>query len=206
MSIEPALAEFSAVRAATLRVMAPLTQAQLDFAPGSGRWSIGEILDHLLLAENLYRREIEGLIALKRAGKTPYLTRSFADVNVAPIFVPDAMLTWLELPFRLINRFVPSALREAMMEYPLMPMRNPDVGRPHAGRPAVDLRAELAGSLERTHAVLTANRDIDFSELVFDHPLMGTNNVPQILHFLAAHERRHQGQIDDVRRKRAFPA
>jgi uncharacterized damage-inducible protein DinB len=204
--IEQAFDELATVRAATSAAAAGLTQPQLDFRPGAGRWSIGEIVDHLLLAEQLYRREIEGLIVLKRAGKRPYLTRSFADVNVAPIFVPDAMLSWLDLPFRLINRVVPAAVREAMMEYPLLPMRNPTVGQPRAGRSGVDLRAELAGSLERTHALLSANHDIDFSELVFDHPLMGANNVLQILHFLAAHERRHQGQIADVRRRAGFPA
>ena len=34
---------FAAARADTLALLAPLSQAQLDFAPRPGRWSIGEV-------------------------------------------------------------------------------------------------------------------------------------------------------------------
>ena len=47
-------------RAATVRLVAPLNQAQLDFSPQAGTWSIGEILDHLLLVEALYARRSRG--------------------------------------------------------------------------------------------------------------------------------------------------
>ena len=42
-------------RAETLRLTAGVDQAQSEFAPAAEKWSVGEVLDHLLLAENYYR-------------------------------------------------------------------------------------------------------------------------------------------------------
>lgn len=178
---------------------APLTQAQLDFTPRTGRWSIGQILDHLLLAEDLYRGEIARLVELARAGERPYIRRSFSDVNVSPLFVPDVFLPMFDLPFTIMNRFIPQAVRDFAVEYPLLPMRNPTVATPRAGRPAAELRDELVSSLQRTHTLLASNVDLPFEQMVSEHPLMGAANVPQILAFLARHERRHQSQIERIR-------
>ena len=46
---------FRTVRIATLGLAAELTDQQAAFSPGPDRWSIGEVLDHILLAEQLYR-------------------------------------------------------------------------------------------------------------------------------------------------------
>ena len=51
------------------RTVAALTQPQLDFSPRTGRWSIGEVLDHLLLVEAAYRSEIAQLVELQRSGR-----------------------------------------------------------------------------------------------------------------------------------------
>jgi hypothetical protein len=55
MSLPPALEriwqELEATRAEVLREVDGLTQAQADWRPSAGDWSIGEILHHLTLAE-----------------------------------------------------------------------------------------------------------------------------------------------------------
>jgi hypothetical protein len=38
----------------------------------------------------------------------------------------------------------------------------------------------------------------------YQHPIMGSNNVLQMLRIMALHERRHQSQIRDILRSRQF--
>jgi uncharacterized damage-inducible protein DinB len=197
---EPALA-----RAATIRLVASLTQAQLDFSPKPGAWSVGEVLDHLLLAEAMWREEIALLIEMKRAGRRPYLRRTFADVNVSPLGLPDVVLQWLDLPFTIANVFIPAFVRDLATEYVVIPARNPNRATPRPRRAAADLRAELLTSQAHLRDLLSANADLDFREMVSEHPLMGANNVPAILAFLARHERRHQSQIARVKADSRFP-
>ena len=200
------LADFDAARAQTLRMVASLSQRQLDFSPQPGRWSIGEVLDHLLRTQKLYQDEFVELIALQRAGRRPYLRRTFRDINISPLFLPDAVLPWLDLPLTLLNRIVPDAVRDLMTQFPILPSRNPDRGTPWPCREGVDLRSDLLSSLAGLRALMTANADLDFRELVLEHPLIGVSHVPRMLTFLANHERRHQRQIDRVRGDRKFPS
>lgn len=194
--IERAFAEFAAARGRSVAMAAPLTQAQLDFSPRPERWSAGQILDHLLRAEDLYRGEIGRLIDLARAGKRPYIRRTFSEINVSPLFVPDIFLPMFDAPFTLMNRLIPQAVRDFAIENPWLPMRNPTIATPHAGRPGAELRDELVSSLERTRMLLVSNAELDFDRMISEHPLMGVATVPQILSFLARHERRHQSQIE----------
>ena len=203
--IEPALAGLAAARAATLDLLAPLSQAQLEFSPAPGRWSIGETADHVLLAESLYRDEIARLIDLARAGRRPYLKRSFSDVDVAPLHLPTPLLSLLEAPIALAGRFVPDALRSLVTEFPVVPTRHPARASPRPGRGRAELCEALARGLSETSALLAGNRDLDFAAMISEHPLMGASTVPAIVHFLALHERRHQGQMDRVRRDPGFP-
>jgi hypothetical protein len=203
--IERAFAEFAAARGRTVAIAAPLTQAQLDFSPRAGRWSAGQILDHLLRAEDLYRGEIGRLVDLARAGQRPYIRRTFSEINVSPLFVPDIFLPMFDVPFTIMNRFIPQAVRDFAIENPWLPMRNPTIATPHAGRPGAELRDELVSSLERTRMLLVSNADLDFDRMISEHPLMGVASVPQILAFLARHERRHQTQIERVRTDASFP-
>src|SRR5215469_7667132 len=100
------LASLSAARAQTLAAVAPLTQAQLEFRPREGSWSIGEVADHLTLAEGLYRGEIERLIEMVKNGERPYLKHSFSDINVSPLYLPAPVLSMLELPFGIVSRML----------------------------------------------------------------------------------------------------
>lgn len=203
--IDQSVAAFTAARAQTIAAVAPLTQAQLDFRPRQGSWSIGEVADHLLLAEALYRGEIEQLIEMVRKGERPYLRRSFADVNVAPFYLPTAVLSMLEVPFGIMSRMIPQSVRSVVTQYPLLPTRNPDIATPRPGRPGADLRRDLTDSLVRTRTLITANTGMDFSAMVSEHPLTGATNVEQIFGFLALHERRHHVQMERVRTNAQFP-
>jgi len=185
-------------RARTLAKTEGLSQAQMDYSPGSGKWSVGELLDHLQLAEKIYRNEIAQLIELEKAGRKAMLTRSFRDLNVSIAYIPKSLLPIIEIPFTLFNMFVPSAVREPMMRHRLIPAQNPDIATPRKGRPAAELRNELRSSLKETAALFEANPNLDYREMIDRHPLLGANNVLQLLRLLALHEQRHQSQISDI--------
>ena len=199
------LNQLASARADTLRLVAPMTQPHMDFSPGPGHWSIGEVVDHLLLAEALYRGEIAELVELKRAGRRPYLKRSFADLNISPLRLPDVVLPWLALPFTVMNCFMPAIVREWATQYGGLPLRNPDRATPRPRRPGSELRSGLLSSLAETRALLTRNADLDFRKMISEHPMTGVSDVPHILRFLARHERRHQSQIGRVRADPRFP-
>ena len=104
-----------------------------------------------------------------------------------------------------MNRFVPDAVIGLMTEFPILPTRNPDAATPRARRPAAELTADLEAAIDETRRLIDLNVDLDFERMSSEHPLMGSNTVPQILAFLARHERRHQGQMDGVRSDSRFP-
>jgi len=143
------LTAFADIRAATLAKLERLSQAQLDFSARRGRWSIGEVAEHLRLAEHLWRDEVGRLVALARAGKPARLKHTFAEINVSPLHIPDAVLSMLETPFTLMNRFVPDAVIGFVTEFPILPTRNPDFATPRPGLLKAELLAGLRAGIAR---------------------------------------------------------
>ena len=203
--IQAELERFRVVRARTLALINGLTQAQMNHAPASGKWSVGEVADHLLLAEKFFREQIEELIALRVSGREPALNRTFADIDISLAFAPKALLPFLELPMTVMNLFVPRALREVMMRYRIAPAERPDAAAPRRGRDAEALRAELSASLRKTESLLSAHSGLDYLAMIVRHPLLGKNNAPQLLGLMALHEERHQAQILDALADSCFP-
>ena len=160
--------------------------------------------DHLLLAEDLYRGEVEILIEMSRAGERPYRKHTFAEINVSPLGLPTSVLSYIEGPLTIMGRFLPDSVRRIVTEIPILPTRNPDFATPRR-RQADELKRDLAASIARTTALVEANTDLDLESMVTEHPLTGAANVTQVLTFLARHERRHQGQMEAIRSDRRFP-
>jgi hypothetical protein len=190
-------------RAGTLRLCSAITQAQSEFAP-PGKWSAGEILHHLLLAENMYRRNFAQLIDMQKSGERPVLRRSFADMNTSIAHIPKPILPVLEIPFTVMNMFIPTVVRETMMQFRLVPAQNPDVMTPKKGQPVNDLRVALQASYHEMVALFNANPQLDYRGMIFQHPILGSNNLLEMIRILALHERRHQSQIRDLLRLPQF--
>jgi hypothetical protein len=203
--IEQTMAGFVAARAQTIAAVAPLNQVQLEFRPRPGSWSVGEVADHLVLAEALYRGEIERLVELVKKGERPYIRRSFKDVNVSPFFLPDQVLTLFQAPLGIMSRLIPQPVRAMVTEFPLLPTRNPDIATPRPGRAAEQIKKDLVDSLAQTRALIAGNAGMDFASMISEHPLTGVTNVAQIFGFLTLHERRHHAQMERVRTNPAFP-
>lgn len=193
--VQSGLRELHETREQTLALAAGLSQAQLDASPGLGRWSVGELLDHILAGDRLFQAELGQLIELKRMGRQPYLDRNIADFPLQLGFLPKSLLPLVSAPVSLFTAFVPTSLVELLIRYPVLPAQSPPVLRPQARRPAERLRAELRESLSRTQALFDDNRDIDFHELLYQHPLLGLVDAPRMLRNAVIHEQRHQAQI-----------
>jgi len=160
-------------RAETLRLSAGVTQSQSDFSPGLGRWSVGEVLDHLLLSDKSYRGIFARLIELQKSGQKPFLHIGFDQVNVSVAFIPKAFLPMLELPFAMLNLFMPTVVREAMTEFRWLPAQNPDNAAPGKGKSIDELRRALSASYEETAELLDSNPSLDYRRLRYVHPLLG---------------------------------
>lgn len=205
MPVPPQLAGLGWARQDTFDLAAPLSQRQLDFSPGRGKWSAGEVLDHLSRTDRIFHREIGDLVALARSGRRPVLKRGFADLDVAVSSLPKALRPLLDLPFTLMSRLLPRAVSERMAANRKLHIRNPTPATPQPGRPAAELDRDLRASFGALESLVTQNADLDYSALVHHHPLFGVNDVLQILAFITQHERRHQAQIRDVLASPAFP-
>jgi hypothetical protein len=191
-------------RAGTLRLCSAITQAQSEYAP-PGKWSTGEVLHHLILADDLYRRNFIQLIELAKSGQRPVLRTSFAELNTSVAYIPKPFLPMLEIPFTLLNMFVPAAVRETMTQFRVLPAQNPDRTTPNKGKPVHDLLASLQSSFDQIETLFNDNPKLDYRAMRYQHPIMGSNNVLQMLRIMALHELRHQSQIRDILHSRRFP-
>ena len=197
----PGLEMLHTARQETLRLLEGLDQSDLDYRPAPGKWSIGEIADHLILSEKVYREQIAELAALARAGKRPFVRKSVRDVDFSPIFLPKMFLPIMEAPFTLLTAFVPGAVREMLIRYSFLPGQAPGVANPRWGRSGAELTAGLRASIDQTAAIFESNRDLDFHAMKAQHAMLGTNSVPELLRITALHEQRHQRQIESVRKR-----
>ena len=186
------------VRLDTLRLAEPLTQSEADMRPKPGEWSVGEVLDHLVISETLYREMIQRLIVLARAGKRPVIVQTLRDVNTRIPFVPAPLMPLMEIPLTVTNMFVPPFVRERIMTIRFAKAKAPSIAAPKAAKPLDQLRAELRQSVMETARLLQTNSDLDFRTMRYRHPVIGNNNVLQILRIVAFHERRHQAQIQEI--------
>lgn len=199
------LQRFRSIRARTLAMIQGLSQAQMDYSPAPGTWSIGEVVDHLILSVEIIRRDIAELIELTKTGRQPLLYRSAADFNITTFFIPKCALPFLEVPFNFLNMFVSDSVREFFVRYRLIPARAADTAAPRQGRSTAELLDGLRSSLEETEALFAADPNLDYDTMIHQHPLLGTQNVPHLLYTMGLHEQRHQSQIADFLTSSQFP-
>jgi hypothetical protein len=190
------LATARAARNRTLEMTAGLLQAQAVFTPGRNACPVGEILDHLLLTDQTNRREIARLVGMAKRGQKPIVSLTLAEFNFSPAFIPRPLLPLFEVPFRVINTFMPRSVRGLIVRYRLVPARNADIANPRKERPITELRNDRESSIADTTNLLNTNPDLNYREMVFDHPVLGTNSVLDLLRILAVREFRHQDQIE----------
>jgi len=204
--VQANLEQLRTVRTRTLTMIQNLSQEQLDYLPAPGDWSVGEVVDHLILSEQLVRQDITILIDRAKAGDNTILYRSFSEFNARPAFIPEPFLAWLEPPLNILNSFAPACIREYFVRNVPIPALAPDTSLPQSGKSKVNLESGLRSALQETETLFAANPHLDYGRMRHQHPLFGIQTVPQLLRTLTLHEQAHQDQITRVLSSPQFPA
>ncbi len=173
--LEPALEKLRARLAADLEalmaVVASLSQAQADWRPAPDRWSVGEVLHHLILSNRSFARVVaklvergrrEGLSARPEGRRSWPRLRTIADVNASG------------------------------------PVKNPERVTPTRELPVEQLRRDLVESHEAVVTQIPDLAALDLGALRFPHPLGFELNLYQWTDIMGAHERRHLHQIQEL--------
>jgi hypothetical protein len=180
--LEPALEELRGRLAADLdaltAVVWTLNQAQADWRPAPERWSVGEVLHHLVLSNRSFARVVAKLV---KHGRREGLA--------AP---PDARRSWPRL--RGIADVGASG-----------PVKNPERVTPTHGLPVEQLRSELVESHRAVAVQIPDLAGLDLATLRFPHPLGFELNLYQWTDIMGAHERRHLHQIETLVTADGFP-
>jgi uncharacterized damage-inducible protein DinB len=195
---------FRLVRENTLAALGEVSPAQAAWSPRQGVWSIVEIADHLLRTEEMYRDQFRQMIEVAREGGSE-IRLSLRDVDSSFAGVPRPVMQLFEFPARMMSQFMPQAVREAVIRYPIVPAVNPTASTPRPGMELGAVRTALAASLAETEKLLSGPLPPNVEAPVMNHPIMGRTNIRELFRVVIVHEERHQGQIAGLRRRADFP-
>lgn len=168
--------ENAAAREALVAEVRGLSEAQLAFQPAPGKWSIGEILDHLSLAERSIARVVSRLLQ-QAAGR-------------GLIGEPESM----EPPQHQIDREMFNA-----------PATAPESVLPSLGRPLERLLASLEESRERLLEVSSRADGRVVGNVTIRHFQLGELHFYQWLVLEGAHESKHLAQIRQIKSQPKYP-
>ncbi|MEM9594011.1 MAG: DinB family protein [Acidobacteriota bacterium] len=194
-----------ATRHDTLSLVAGLSQEQADYRPAPGKWSVGEVLDHLLKTDEIVAKEIRVAIRRRRKG-APLVYRGISAFGVPIPKLLRPALPFFEVPFSVFNAAVPAGVRRAVTGNRRVPAEAPGILRPQAGRDLRILQQELRDAYRDYGAQVAGAADLDLRKLWYYNPIMGLSPLPSLFSFIANHERRHQGQLRDILATVTFPA
>lgn len=174
--------EFLSIKSEAQNLFANLTDTQLNWQPGSNRWSVAQCIDHLL---------VTGRNSLSHIHEALNEARSKGPISQGPF------------RYGMIERwFVRQMEPRAKMRFKA----------PKAYRPSVDrLPAEIVPSFyvlqEEFLLCIEVANGIDLSRTKVNNPVSRwfRLSLGQEVAFNAAHERRHLWQARQVKRERDFP-
>lgn len=173
--VEQLWGELQTVRAQVLREADGLSQAQADWKPSEKDWSVGEIIDHLTIAE------------IATGKLTTKLTREAEATGGLAPFPADV------------------AVFAALPSGPPGPAEAPPVVWPSHGKPIGDLIATMKATRERSRQSVERLGTIDPRPLTFKHFRLGELDLAQWWTLQAEHDGIHLAQIRDVKGAPGFP-
>jgi hypothetical protein len=177
------LADMSRLTDETRRVFGALSAAQLNWKPSAGEWSIGQCLDHLVIANRPYVAIFEDVLAGRRRPsaweRVPLLPRIFGRL--------------------LINTLRPDSRRKVSAPRALTPSTS-DLA-PSIVTTFLELQERLRGLME-------ASRPLDLDRLVVTSPYarVVTYSAMDACRLIVVHEQNHVLQATRVMESPGFPA
>jgi DinB family protein len=176
-NLEDVFDTLDATRKGTIELLSRLSPAQLRFASSADSWCIGEIAEHISLAQASVVKGIKRVLTE---------TESSADrgtTSVGPISVEKFVEQLKGQKFKSPERSTPRP--DATMASSLERMRS--------------TTEELQSLRPRIEAT-------DLSNATFPHPALGPLNAYQWLVLMITHEERHVRQMEAVMSSAGFPA
>ena len=173
--VEMLWSELERARAEVLREVERLSQRQADWKPGATDWSIGEVVDHLTMAE-------------VATGKlTTKLLKTVEPGGAAAVFPPD------------LTEF------GALPPWPPGPADAPEVVWPAAGKPIGELLSTMKAARERSRQSVERLGQCDPRALRFPHFRLDDMDLARWWRLQAEHDRIHARQICEVKAAAGFP-
>ncbi|HET7228530.1 MAG TPA: DinB family protein [Longimicrobium sp.] len=174
------------IRRETAELADGITEAQFNWVPGPGRWSVGQVVNHLNISGSSYVERLEPLLADARA----HGLRDRGDFK--PSLVGGFLVRSMEPPPR--KRF-----------------KAPRIWRPAEPGPALDRERELARLHtlhDRVEALIRVADGLDLRRIRIASPVSGLirMNAGDALNLLLTHERRHLHQLRKVTEEAGYPA
>jgi hypothetical protein len=175
-AIQRLWSELERVRADVLREVDGLSQRQADFKPSDADWSVGEIVDHLTIAETATGKLTTKLLKEVQAG------------SAAAVFPHD------------LAEFGAAPLREGDEGG-----EAPPVVRPSHGKPIGALVDTMKATRTRSRESIERLAGCDPRRLTFKHFRFGDMDLGQWWRLTAAHDAMHLRQIRPVKTAPGFP-
>jgi len=169
--LEEVLSYLDSERAALADAVALVPAELRDQPPGSDRWSVAQVLQHLAIIEKRIAMGVTKWVGDARAG------------GLGPEAETSSVLNSLDLAL-IADR---SKRRNA-----------PEEVRPHGDLDAASAWAALEKTRATLRAGVLPGDGLALSEVIQPHPVLGPINLYQWLLFVGAHEARHTGQVREI--------
>lgn len=163
------LAELDATRQALAQAVAAVPPARRELQPTPGRWSVAEVLAHLVIVETRSARAIAGLAAAAPA-------RDGAPMREDAEHGLDMT--------RLLDRT--RKVNAAEVLHPTAPLD------------AAEAWAALEAARKALHDAIVAADGRDLSVVHATHPVLGVLDGYQFIAAIGGHETRHTAQIREI--------
>ena len=173
--VESLWKDLQTARAAVLREVEGLSQAQADWKPAEKEWSVGEIVHHLTVAE------------INTGKLTTKLLREAEGRGERGGFPSD------------LTAFAP------LPPAPSGPAEAPAVVWPEHGKPIGELVDTMKATRERSGQSIERVATTDPRTLTYPHPRFGPLDLAQWWALQAQHDTVHLAQIREVKAQPGFP-
>jgi len=155
---------------------------QLNWKPHAGKWSIAQCLEHLIIADSCYFKDLEQITSGK-------YRMSFWEKH-SPL-----------------TRIWGSLMKDQLQENVKRKMKAPGVIRPSASELSADIIERYHKNLETFLQYISNCRRVDLDNTIINSPTIHlvTYSLRDAFYFLINHEHRHINQAFRVKMDNAFP-
>lgn len=176
--LESLYAQVGVARSHYLAAVEDLTTAQGHFRPTQQSWSIAEVTEHLVHAEQ------GGILSIWKAA---------VGVRTGePVWIGHSSHEGLSI--------------EEVVERTWRPREEvPEGAAPRMGGPLGFWTVSLSGCQALLPSLTAALEGLDLNAVIFPHPISGPLDARQRLEFLRFHLDRHLGQVEAIRMSPVFP-